>query len=264
MTAKLRERRSTLALWSWRFSLVSVPVLIIAAIGHRIGLLDATPTYGAMALGFVLAALGVFCAGAAFEAIWRDGRKGLAAAVRGLLLGLLVLVLPVAAAWKLVTYPRLYDISTDPENPPALVFAASDRPADARPIEPPTEEDAEIQRDAYPDILPRHYPVGPARVYEDALELVTRNGWRVLGVHEPAEGDETGAIEAVAQTEIFGFRQDVSIRIEPDGEGSLVDMRSTARNGEHDLGANAERIRLFLAALDASLQGISEDDEEPE
>ncbi|MEQ8695346.1 MAG: DUF1499 domain-containing protein [Bauldia litoralis] len=36
-------------------------------------------------------------------------------------------------------------------------------------------------------------------------------------------------------------------------------MRSAARNGAHDLGANAERIRDFFRDLDASLQGISEE-----
>jgi hypothetical protein len=33
-------------------------------------------------------------------------------------------------------------------------------------------------------------------------------------------------------------------------------MRSAARNGAHDLGADAERIRAFFKDLDAGLQGI--------
>ena len=83
-------------------------------------------------------------------------------------------------------------------------------------------------------------------------------GWRILDQRRPDDTDETGRIEAVAMTPIFGFRQDVVIRIEPNGEGTLVDMRSTARNGAHDLGADAARIRDFFIDLDASLQGISE------
>ena len=123
----------------------------------------------------------------------------------------------------------------------------------------PTDDDAEVQREAYPDIVPRHYPVGTARVFDDARAIVDRRGWRVLGTQPPTEPEETGRIEAVASTPIFGFRQDVVIRILPDGEGALVDMRSAARNGAHDLGANAERIRDFFDDLDASLQGISEE-----
>jgi hypothetical protein len=259
MTVRLRERTSSLAHWSVRLSLVSVPVLIITAIGHRSGMLSATPTFAAMAVGFSLAALGVIAAIAAFEGIWRDGRKGLGPAIRGLFVGLLVLSLPIVGAWKVVSYPRLTDISTDLDNPPPFVFALADNASDSRPIVDPSAEDADLQREAYPDIVPRHYPVGPARVFDDASAIVAGRGWTLLGAKRPEEPDETGRIEAMALTPIFGFRQAVVIRIEPDGEGTLVDMRSTARNGDHDLGANADRIRSFFVDLDASLQGISEE-----
>src|SRR5512139_3243739 len=109
MPVRLRERRSLLAVWAQRFALLAVPVLIIAAFGHRAGLMDATPTYATMALGFTLAALGVIAAIAAFEGIWRDGRKGVGPALGGLLLGLAILVVPTVGAWKLITFPRLTD-----------------------------------------------------------------------------------------------------------------------------------------------------------
>jgi len=258
MPVRLRERRSLLAVWAQRFSLLAVPVLIIAAFGHRAGMMDATPTYATMALGFSLAALGVIAAIAAFEGIWRDGRKGIGPALRGLLLGLLILVVPVVGAWKLVTHPRLTDISTDLDDPPEFLLALSNRPADAAPLEPPDEDEAELQEEGYPDIVPRHYPVGTARVFEDALAIAEKSGWTMLGSQKPEEPENAGRIEAVDSTILFGFRQDIVIRIVPDGEGTLVDMRSAARNGAHDLGANAERIRTFFAQLDASLQGITE------
>jgi uncharacterized protein (DUF1499 family) len=258
MTVRLRERRSLLAVWAQRLSLLAVPVLIIAAFGHRAGMMAATPTYATMALGFSLAALGVIAALAAFEGIWRDGRKGVGPALGGLLLGLAILVLPLVGAWKLVTYPRLTDISTDLDDPPEFLLALDDRPADAAPLDPPDEEEADLQRDGYPDIVPRHYPVGTARVFEDALAIAGKSGWTMLGSQKPEEHGNVGRIEAVDSTLLFGFRQDIVIRIVPDGEGALVDMRSAARNGAHDLGANAERIRTFFTELDASLQGITE------
>lgn len=54
-----------------------------------------------------------------------------------------------------------------------------------------------------------------------------------------------GRIEAVARTPVMGFREDVSIRIVPDAEGSRVDVRSSSRYFEHDLGSNAARIIKF-------------------
>jgi hypothetical protein len=258
MTYRLRERRSTLAVWSSRLAVLSVPVLAIAAVGHRSEQLGAAATYGAMALGFSIAFLAVIAAVGAFEAIWRDGRKGAGSALAGLLLGLAVLSFPAVGAWKVLTYPRLTDISTDTDDPPEFVQALAVRGPDARPLAPLTDAELELQSEAYPDIVSRHYAVGPARVFDDAHAIVVDRGWRILGERRPEDGgDEVGTIEAVALTPIFGFRQDVVIRIQPDGEGALADMRSAARNGAHDLGADAARIRGFFADLDTSLQGIT-------
>ena len=257
MTSRLGERRSRLAAVSSRLAALSVPVLIIAAIGHRAAMLAATPTYAVMALGFSLAALAVITALAAFTGIWRDGRKGAGAATRGLIVGILVLVLPAIGAWEVVTLPRLIDISTDPQDPPTFERAEADRAADDQPITAPSEDEIAAQRAAYPDIYPRHYAVSPSRVYDEAKAIVDDRHWRILVARAPSETDDTAHIEAVATTPIFGFRQDVVIRIVPDGDGALVDMRSAARNAAHDLGADAERIRAFFADLDDKLQGVT-------
>ena len=256
MVVRLRDAQSRLAGWSAYLAWLSIPVLVIAAIGHRMGALDAEPTYAVMALGFCLAALAVIAAVAAFAAIWRDGRKGAGRAMRGLILGLAVLTLPAFGAWMVVSWPRLNDISTDLVNPPPLTRAALDRgPLDA-PIRMDAG-DAALQADAYPDIVPRHYPVSTARVYLEAKAIVDGRGWRILRAEEPSETNQTGVIEAVALTTVFAFQQDVAIRIAPDGDGSLVDMRSAARSPAHDLGSDAERVRRFFVDLDAALQGVS-------
>lgn len=257
MTSRLGERRSRLAAASSRLAALSVPVLIIAAIGHRANMLAATPTYAVMALGFSLAALAAITALAAFTGIWRDGRKGAGAATRGLIVALLVLVLPAIGAWKVVTLPRLIDISTDPQDPPQFERAQSDRTGEDQMIVDPGDDEIAAQQDAYPDIVPRHYPVSTARVYDEAKTIVDDRHWRVLTVREPSDTDETAHLEAVATTPIFGFRQDVVIRIVPDGDGALVDMRSAARHAAHDLGEDADRIRSFFGDLDAALQGVT-------
>ena len=72
-------------------------------------------------------------------------------------------------------------------------------------------------------------------------------GWDIVA-RAPAEG----RIEAVATSAWFGFRDDIVIRIRPDGGGSKVDIRSKSRDGESDLGVNARRIREFIAKLKAA------------
>lgn len=256
MTSRLRERRSRLAAWSSRFALLALPILVIAAIGHRSGMIEATATYGAIALGFSLAAIAVVAALIAFEAIWRDGRKGLGPAMAGFVLGLAVLTIPAIGAWKIVNYPRLVDISTNVENPPLFFAAYKDRAAADIKIGRFSADQSALLRAAYPDIVSRYYPLDTVAVFAAADAIVQRRGWRIIDMQPPQDADESGRIEAVAQTLLFGFKQDVAIRIAPEGEGTLVDMRSVARNGAHDLGADAERIRRFFRNLDSALQGL--------
>lgn len=257
MRAQSLPQRSRLAGWSAYLAVLSIPVLIIAAVGHRAGLMDVTSTYSVMAVGFLLAAAAVIAAIVAFVTIWRDGNRGTARALGGLLVGLAVLTMPALGAWAVVTLPRLTDVSTDPANPPPLSAALHDRTAQDAPITGPDAGSAPEQRQAYPDIVPRHYPVSTARVYLEARGIVDRRGWRVLSDVAPSDTDASASIEAVAQTVVFGFRQDVAIRIMPEGDGSRVDMRSASRSTAHDLGSDAQRVRRFFKDLDAALQGVT-------
>jgi len=252
MVVRPRQRRSRLARWSLRLALLAVPVLVITAFAHRFSLIDTPTMYASMAAGFVLAVAAVITAVAAFHAIWRDGLAGFSAALSAVCVGLLILAVPAVGAWRIVSLPRLADVTTDTIDPPAFAFAGM---ADARhPARPPAAELA-LQRRAYPDILSHRYPVGVARVLEQARTIVGYRGWHVLDEVAPVSADGTARIEAVAMTLLFAARNDVVIRIEPDGDGSRVDVRSAARYVKHDLGSNAGRIRSFLVDLDTALAG---------
>jgi hypothetical protein len=51
----------------------------------------------------------------------------------------------------------------------------------------------------------------------------------------------------------MGFREDVSIRITPDGEDSRVDIRSSSRYFESDLGSNAARVIKLIADINTAV-----------
>jgi uncharacterized protein (DUF1499 family) len=108
----------------------------------------------------------------------------------------------------------------------------------------PGEAVAQQQRVGYPDLAPLTLPQAPAEVFEKALQLVQARGWSVV-----ASDAEEGRIEAVATSRLFGFADEVSIRIVPERSGSRVDMRSRSRLGKIDRGTNARRIRAWLADL---------------
>ena len=62
---------------------------------------------------------------------------------------------------------------------------------------------------------------------------------------DPAQG----RIEATATSMLFGFKDDVVVRIADDANGTKVDVRSKSRVGRNDFGMNAKRIRALQAKL---------------
>ena len=75
---------------------------------------------------------------------------------------------------------------------------------------------------------------------------MTKRKWLVIDERAPQPPRRIGRIEAVARTPIMGFREDVSIRVTPDGDDSRVDIRSASRYFESDLGSNAARITKLI------------------
>jgi uncharacterized protein (DUF1499 family) len=78
------------------------------------------------------------------------------------------------------------------------------------------------------------------------MAAIIRRKWRVVVDRPPTASRRDGQIEAVARTPVMGFRDDVTIRIRPNGEGARIDVRSASRYGRHDFGTNAARIRTLL------------------
>jgi uncharacterized protein (DUF1499 family) len=72
-------------------------------------------------------------------------------------------------------------------------------------------------------------------------------GWEVASA-----APEALRIEATDSTLLFGFKDDVVVRITPQGSGSVVDVRSLSRIGGSDLGTNAKRVRAYLRRLSGS------------
>ena len=78
------------------------------------------------------------------------------------------------------------------------------------------------------------------------------NSWAAW-LEAAGEGAEHARLmrHMIATTRLFGFHDDIAIRIRPDGaQGSRVDVRSKSRDGKGDIGANAARIRAFVGELE--------------
>ncbi|EED33793.1 hypothetical protein NOR53_874 [gamma proteobacterium NOR5-3] len=144
--------------------------------------------------------------------------------------------------------PPIHDISTDLQDPPVFEKILSLRGDTSNPLEL-TEEVMEQQLAAYPDLQTLKSPRSYASSYNAALTTARDLGWEVV-----REDPNAGFIEAVDTTAIMNFKDDVVIRVRTNSDGSLIDLRSVSRVGVSDLGANADRIRRFMAAFKAATE----------
>ena len=244
------ERRSLIAGWSRWLGAFSVPVLVISTLAHRLGMMPTHQALVLVAAAFGFAALALALAITASALVWHDGRLGGRDAAIGAIWAVLALSPVAYLAVEWVEFPKVIDVSTDAVDPPLYreaAFLRAGRWNTARPPEP--DERARI-RTLWPEIVTRRFSVGSDLLFLVTRRLVEEEGWKVTEMLNPAGDGERGRIEAVARTLVFGFEDDVVIRVLPEPSGSRIDMRSSIRWGSHDFGRNARRIRAFLDELD--------------
>ena len=259
---KASQRLGRTALFVNLMALLALaPALMVlaGAVGVRFGLIDWRVGVGELMLDWpaklaLIAVLGgVF---ATFAAVTAGFRKyGLTAAF--------ALVLPLATlagvSWlKSVGdgYPPVHDVATDWTRPlafsPALLRA---RGPDAFPVETDpfvpasagaymNRRVAEVNAETCPGAKPATLSLAPAEAYARAKAALQANGFSLFS-DVPAEGQ----LEATAAGAWLGLKDDVAVRVTPDGSGSRVDVRSVSRSGPADYGANCRRVTELVRAL---------------
>jgi len=244
------EPVSALATWARRFAVFALVAAIVSIIVVRFGFLEIRPALATFFGALACAIFSILLSFAAFAAIWQTGARGMGRILVALILAIVVLAYPAYLGWQYRQLPAIYDITTDPINPPRFDALARLRSSDgANPAVYAGLYSAEQQRLAYPDIEPVQLDVPVQRAYDATLAFVTRRKWRIVDARAPQPPRLEGHIEAVARTPIMGLREDVSIRVVPDGDGSRVDIRSSSRYFESDLGSNAARIAKLIDDL---------------
>ena len=170
-------------------------------------------------------------------------RRGRGMAAAALVLNALVAGPPLYLNQQAQSLPNIHDISTDTDDPPAFVAVLPLRQGARNPVDyrPAT---AVQQKGGYPDIAPLRLDLPPAQAFERAERAARAMGWQIVTVAPDAL-----RIEATDTTLFFGFKDDIVIRVRPQGQGSIVDVRSLSRIGGSDIGANAKRVRSFLNKL---------------
>ncbi len=242
---------SRLAVWARHMALFSLAATLVAVIIVRSAALDVVPALSTLAGALVLALVAILLAFAAGIAIWREGIGGVREAVTALLVGLALIAYPLYLGVEAYRLPAIYDVTTDPIDPPRFEAIARLRPRDANPVTYAGLYTAEQQRAAYSDIEPDLTNSSPQEAYDAALKVITKRKWHIVDARPPQPAaPREGRIEAVARTPILGFRDDVVVRVRATTDGARIDVRSASRYGRHDLGANAARVRALIDDVD--------------
>jgi hypothetical protein len=248
---------SFFARWTSRIALFSVGVLAAAIFLHRLFSLPSPIAFNLAAVAFLGAALALIFAMLASIGIWRTGRPGTPRIVFGTIVGLGLLLWPLVYWPQYNGLPEIYDLTTDPVSPPAFETLAKQRGPGANPLEYPGAAFAAAQAAAYPDIkaIEINRPVDDS--FEIAADAIRRLKLEVVRQEAPDMGTgRPGFIEIADRSLVIGFYDDVILRVAGDAEQARIDVRSASRYGAHDLGRNAERIRMILKEIVVRLESV--------
>lgn len=253
-----KEPVSRLASWARNLAVFSAVAVLVSILIVRFGFLEVKPALATFFGALGCAGLSILFGFAAFAAIWQNGSRGMGRVLVAFLISAVVLAYPAYLAYQYHKLPHIYDITTDAVDPPSFDALARLRNGDGtNPAVYAGLYSAELQRQAYPDIEPIDLETSAQRAYQLTLRLVQRRKWLVIDERAPQPPRMIGHIEAVARTPVMGFREDVAIRVAPDGEDSRVDIRSASRYFDSDLGSNAARISKFTDDLNAAVDADS-------
>lgn len=251
------EPVSALATWSRNLAVFSLVAVVVSVLIVRFGFLEIKPALATFFGGLAIAGLSILVGLGAFAAIWQNGSRGMSRVLLALLIDAVVLAYPVYLGLQYRNLPKIYDITTDPIDPPRFEALARLRSGDgANSAVYAGLYSAEQQRTAYPEIETIELEIPAQRAYDVVLQVVNKRKWRIVDERSPQPRRE-GHIEAIAQTLIMGFREDVAIRIKADGDDSRIDIRSSSRYFESDLGSNASRVTKLIEDIKTAAEAAA-------
>ena len=230
-------------------SVIALVLLVLGPVGTRLGIWGfQTGLLLIVPAGVLLAAIGLLVG---LVSLFVSKKRGFDGDPPSLFISIALCAVIIVAMGlqfqKGASVPAIHNISTDVVNPPQFTEAiVALRGENSNPLAYDAEELAVVQQGAYPQVKTLQVSTDSAQTVSNVVAALEAMGLEIVTV------DETlGVVEATDTTFWFGFKDDVVVRIQEAGNGSLVDVRSVSRVGLSDLGKNADRIMDLLGRVDA-------------
>lgn len=247
------------ARWTSRVAFFSAALLISAVVLHRLFAMPTPIALNLFKVAFAGAVLSLVLAALAIARLWQEGGIGRARVIAGIVTAFLLLLWPLIYLPTVLELPTINDVTTDRVDPPRFEVLARSRSPGANSADYPGQSFAVLQARAYPDLEGLRIRRSVVEAFALSADALRRLGLTIVREQPPdLDSGQPGLIEAVDQTLIMGFLDDVVVRVmsPPEGERgeARIDVRSASRYGQHDLGQNAERLRRILKEIVVRLQ----------
>src|SRR5262245_26905270 len=258
MNDRARHISAPLARWSSRIAIFSASLVVVGLLMHRLTAFPTPIALNVFVVAFVGAAVALLLGLIALAHIWHTGYAGAGSAAIGILLPLLMGIWPLAYLPAYRNAPALNDVTTDLTLPPRFAALAKQRVDTNNGPVYPAARFGELQQKSYPDLRTLVIDRPVEESFELVEETAARLKWKVVSADAPVgKTAKPGSLEAIDQTLIMGFTDDVVVRVEGNVNRSRIDVRSASRYGALDFGQNATRVRRFLAELKARSETTS-------
>jgi uncharacterized protein (DUF1499 family) len=247
MTAPSGRRPLRTVKYGLILAIAAAAAYVLAPLLYRFRLVGLLPALALIPLALlltlaaaVLSTVGIVAARR--RQLARETRRGIA----GLVMAVLLLAFPAAVLFSARGSAPIHDVTTDTGDPPEFiaVLPIRARTGALNAVEYGGPRVAALQQQSFPDIKAIRLDVAPPAAFDRALADVHAMKWELVAADRSG-----GRIEATDTTLFFGFKDDVVVRVRPDGHGSRIDVRALSRVGGSDLGTNAKRIRAYLRQL---------------
>ena len=267
-----------------RAAAFGVALFVLTVLTRRLGLIAYSELILPFATAGIILVAGCVMAIMALVETWARGSYGSLRALRALAVALIVLVPYGIAIYRFADNPAVNDVATDALDPPGLI-ATDEMEVAALPGLATRRYDATIERvtvgvqaalaelgwrvegSAAPriEIVPEAdasaietlgVPSPRTRpLTDEQLRIIEAERARAAAAsaERRRENDAVTMLRAQVSSPVLNLVSDIAIRLRDDGDSTTVDIRARSREGTHDFGENARRMRAFLTELDAAM-----------
>ncbi len=238
-------RTSKWAIWARRFGSLAVPMTVVPVLLHREQFISSADFAIVESVAAGVAALALILGLSAFARLWITGDRGWGKASWGMFFAIVCLLPFGYLAAQAGRYPLVNEVATSFGDP--LALSSSIR------VVPTGAAMQDLIETTFPNARTRSYPIDATQMFATIEDLVEERGWEVRTRRAPPTALDSGQFNAISVS-LFGFRDEVAIRVAGSPAGSVVDMRSVPLSGFHDFGENGRRVEELLLALDEKIR----------